>query len=118
MPADQIGVVLIAADHSLSMPENLPEKRLADDVEIDEVNRPAGSGRQLGDQRHFLAGVKTVPGVDCHIQITCRSPRARRKRTEQNQQLDTRLHADAAQDRLLELQVLQVHNLYLSSGTW
>lgn len=72
------------------MPENLPEKRLADDVEIDEVNRPASSYRQLGDQRHFLAGVETAPGVYCQIQITFRSPRAGRQRTEQNHQLDTR----------------------------
>jgi len=89
------------------MLENLAQKRLAHGVDIDQVNRPAGSFRQFGDQRQFLACRETAPGVYRDIQIAFRTPTTGRQRTEQNSQPDARLRADGSQDRSVEVQVFR-----------
>jgi len=105
MPADQIGVVRITAQNSLSVVENLPQKRLADGVNIHQIDRTANSSRQLGDQRHFLCGRKPATGVYRQIQIASRAPDASRQRTEQNGRQDTniRLCADGGENIRLEV---------------
>ena len=69
MPADQIGVVRITAQNSLAMMENSPQKRLADGVNIHQVDRTANSFRQSGDKCYFLCGRK--PATSVYRQIRC-----------------------------------------------
>ena len=105
MPADQIGVVRVTAQNSLSMMENLPQKGLADGVNIYQVDRTPNSSRQFGDKRHFLCGCKPATSVHRQIQIASWAPEAGRQRTEQNgnQTTNSLLCANGGENRLLEV---------------